>query len=819
MTTAPLQGQDVQAITDWLKHTAHDTDALLSRRTDNHDDELGRLRAALDTRLALASTPSGQEHGTGDRVLFDARCLQTAAFGARGIGRFARSALLEARATVGDERIDLLIDHRLEILPDELVGACHQVSAVWAKGIPAYSVLIQPSPMTASPAPLVPILHADVHKIALVYDFIPMHYPSVYLAHAAPATEYAAALDALRRYDQYICISHIVSDEVARILQAPASSRAVAWPAAVSVTDTRAPGSASGPMVIMTGDEGRKNTYGALAAIALATAGQAGERNVVVVGMAGQETRVHHWSIHAAMRPGEAVTSGRLSDAQLSDLLNDASLVIVPSFDEGLSLPVIEAVAAGAVVVASDIPAHRELLGRGRFLADPGDLKAFARTINANRASSTSVQRQRAHLRAHQHRDLEPLLRESLLAHLGKSSISPSVTSIQVRQPLSVAFATPWSPQRSGIADYSAVIGRALASRCDLTVYTTADAFVEDGIAHRSIEELPARSGEHDVCVAVIGNSHFHLPFLETMARVPSVAIAHDTRMVELYAALRGEHGVAELMTRGQQQRTLVPPLAEQFQDMRLLQNAGMWEVARQARMLITHSPSTVSMIAEQTGVTPRVLPFAAYHLPEQAAISHSDRQAARARLGWQEDQLHVATFGYVDLRTKLVDVIVEAAGWLTAWGHEIHLHLVGAAESSIAEQLTARAKALGLGSFSITGFATDESYRDHILGIDLGVQLRISPMLGVSGPLADMAAYGTPAVASHGLAVDVDTPAFIDHLPDQVSPVLLAHAMERRFTNPVPASQREAQRRAYLADKDAGAYADQLLALLEELS
>ena len=103
------------------------------------------------------------------------------------------------------------------------------------------------------------------------------------------------------------------------------------------------------------------------------------------------------------------------------------------------------------------------------------------------------------------------------------------------------------------------------------------------------------------------------------------------------------------------------------------------------------------------------------------------------------------------------------------------------------------------------------------LLAVDLGLQLRISPVLGVSGPLSDLAAYGTPAVASSGLAADVDTPAYVDRLPDDVSPVLVAEAVERAVANPLPHAEREELRQAYLAEKSPARYAQALLELLSE--
>ena len=51
----------------------------------------------------------------------------------------------------------------------------------------------------------------------------------------------------------------------------------------------------------------------------------------------------------------------------------------------------IEAVQAGAPVVASDIPAHVELIGRGDFLADPTSPADMCRAIRTVLAGDTAV--------------------------------------------------------------------------------------------------------------------------------------------------------------------------------------------------------------------------------------------------------------------------------------------------------------------------------------------------------------------------------------------------------------------------------------------
>jgi hypothetical protein len=273
-------------------------------------------------------------------------------------------------------------------------------------------------------------------------------------------------------------------------------------------------------------------------------------------------------------------------------------------------------------------------------------------------------------------------------------------------------------------------------------------------------------------------------------------------------------------MLRGTGRSRLDPSLDDQIDDMRLLENAGFWEIARRSRMLVMHSPSAAPRIEAETGVKPRLLPFANQRAPH-GEVTEQMRADARRRLGFDEGAfagtVHIASFGFVDVRTKMTDVVIESAAWLSQWGHRVSLHLAGAAGVDDVEALTKRAREAGIENFQVTGFLTEEQFRDYLLAVDLGLQLRISPLLGVSGPLSDLAAYGTTSLASTGLAVDVDTPEFVDRLPDDVSPVMVAEAIERRLADPIPHEAREHLRREYLERKSPRRYAELLFGLLEE--
>jgi glycosyltransferase involved in cell wall biosynthesis len=70
-----------------------------------------------------------------------------------------------------------------------------------------------------------------------------------------------------------------------------------------------------------------------------------------------------------------------LTRTQLATLYRKAAIVLQPSEAEGFGLPVIEALACGAAVIASDIPPLREVGGDAVDYCPVGDVAAWSETI------------------------------------------------------------------------------------------------------------------------------------------------------------------------------------------------------------------------------------------------------------------------------------------------------------------------------------------------------------------------------------------------------------------------------------------------------
>jgi glycosyltransferase involved in cell wall biosynthesis len=80
----------------------------------------------------------------------------------------------------------------------------------------------------------------------------------------------------------------------------------------------------------------------------------------------------------AGLPPGAVRTPGYLAEEDLASLVAGAAALAFPSWYEGFGLPALEALACGTPVVASDLPALREVLAGQAELVPPGDADALA---------------------------------------------------------------------------------------------------------------------------------------------------------------------------------------------------------------------------------------------------------------------------------------------------------------------------------------------------------------------------------------------------------------------------------------------------------
>jgi glycosyltransferase involved in cell wall biosynthesis len=93
----------------------------------------------------------------------------------------------------------------------------------------------------------------------------------------------------------------------------------------------------------------------------------------------------------ARLTPDQVITLGYVDRPQLRGLVAGALLLAFPSLYEGFGLPPLEAMASGTPVVASDLPAVREVVGSHARLVPPCDAAALATALQEVLAHPPSV--------------------------------------------------------------------------------------------------------------------------------------------------------------------------------------------------------------------------------------------------------------------------------------------------------------------------------------------------------------------------------------------------------------------------------------------
>jgi glycosyltransferase involved in cell wall biosynthesis len=136
------------------------------------------------------------------------------------------------------------------------------------------------------------------------------------------------------------------------------------------------------PYVLTVGTlEPRKNLLTLLAAFDAVGSGTA-DLDLVVVGGRGWHDRKLLRALGARGPLGHVRWLGYVSEHELVALYAGSELFVYPSRFEGFGLPVVEAMACGTPVVASDVPALREVGGDAALFVPPGDAGALAAAMS-----------------------------------------------------------------------------------------------------------------------------------------------------------------------------------------------------------------------------------------------------------------------------------------------------------------------------------------------------------------------------------------------------------------------------------------------------
>jgi len=806
-----LQNQQSDTLARAIEATGHNDESVLAERRLEPAVRNAIIQAEIaNTLIATPACVEGARFSRGvaaPLVIVDARCLQDRWYRGRGVGRHAKQILRTIARVYDKHSLVLLTDPMFPPLEPEVAGLGERcVAAIEAQDRDDAELFIELSPTTASPGPVLPLLLAPwIRKVAVVYDFIPGEFAQIYLVSTEQSISYQTQLLALARYDSFLAISETTAAAMEGFLgNVSTAVTGVANPLEGLKDMAGDNGGISTPfsryVVISSGADTRKNLLAAIAAFAVSGGLRKFRMGIIVIGEFPAEriAAAEEFAMSCGLGAKRLVFYSGISDQQLFSIYKGAELVFVPSFSEGFSIPVVEAISSGTPVIASKIGAHQELVGDGWWLAPPEDPIAMgssaAKALNdpdgllklQRSAIGERFTTQAVSSRTQKAMEETPAWEASSLSAPKKAEAAlEAEPKVGRRNGPRIAVLTPMPPQRSGVAEYSAVMLRALASHADVVVYTDRRAdFDHPGVELRPYSMEPFLDRDFDAVVSVIGNSHFHIPILEYFLEFGGACIAHDPRMDEIYNFMRGPAELASMLSKHSLEPVRPEDIPYLLAHLDELPSIAYDEIAPRAMPLIVHADGIARRIFDETGVQPVVLPFVPHRLPEQESIGPREVAAARRFLGWQDDVAHVVTFGHVDRSYKATDVLLDAIAWLRRWGIQCHINFAGSAVDSEQEQLLQQARKLGIEPYmSITGWLSDDLMNTYLLAADAAVQLRTYSQAPLSGALLDCIAFGVPCVTTASLVSEMRAPSYIHGVQDRFSGLLLAEALDETLT------------------------------------
>ncbi len=215
---------------------------------------------------------------------------------------------------------------------------------------------------TGSPPPA-----TRVPLVVTVHDVAALRYPELHPArHVHQQREQLATLD---RAAAIVTVSATTADDLAG-LGIPEDRIVVAPLGLTALPDPTPPAGApsDGGFLLTVGETSPRKRYDLL--LRALSRLEHGPRLVMVGPPAADEQRLR--ALIAELDLERRVTRlGAVSDGELSWLYRHATTLCFPSVSEGFGLPVLEALAAGLPVIASDISATRELASE--VAVYPGD--------------------------------------------------------------------------------------------------------------------------------------------------------------------------------------------------------------------------------------------------------------------------------------------------------------------------------------------------------------------------------------------------------------------------------------------------------------
>ena len=239
------------------------------------------------------------------------------------------------------------------------------------------------------PAHILPIFHprnsvAVVH--GLEYEYFPEYYPFWFGKYLRWATKYS-----VKRAKKIIAVSESTKKDLIKFYGIDERKIKVIYHGAEIVNSKsqvpnkyQIPNSKYQNYILYIGRiESKKNTFGIIKSFEIFKEKYKLSSKLTLVGSPGFGYENIKYQIQNTKYKNDIMETGYLNEEEKEALLQNASMMLFPSFCEGFGMPILEAQAKGVPIITSDASSMPEVGGQGALYVEPNDYNDIADKIYA----------------------------------------------------------------------------------------------------------------------------------------------------------------------------------------------------------------------------------------------------------------------------------------------------------------------------------------------------------------------------------------------------------------------------------------------------